>query len=118
MFERKGLFLIDPAAATEEQLMEIAMEAGADDISREGDKLQLTCDPDNYSALTEALSAAQIPVETREVTRIPSNTVELDKEQARGVLKLLETLDDHDDVQNVSANFDLPEEALAELSEG
>ena len=115
MFERKGLILIAEDQADEEQLMEIALEAGADDVKNQGDKFELTCEVDVYSDLSAALEAAEIACESSQVTRIPSNTVDLDVDSARKVLKLLETLDDHDDVQNVSANFNIPEEAVAEL---
>ena len=117
LFDRKGLFVIDAADAEEDAVMEVALEAGADDVKQEGDKLQVTCEPDVYGQVGESLETAEIKVQVKEITRIPSNTVDLDVDSAKQVLKLLEALDDHDDVQNVSANFNIPEEALAELSE-
>ena len=81
----------------------------------EGDNFEITCDPEIYSAVSEALEQAKIEVQAKEITRIPQNTVELEADDARKVLKLLETLDDHDDVQNVSANFDVSDEVLAEI---
>jgi len=117
MFERKGLFLISADAASEERLMEIALEAGGDDVKRDGDKFELTCEVDAYSNLSTALEEAGIEVEAKQLTRIPSNTVDLDVEAARTILKLMETLDDHDDVENVSANFNIPDDAMSELSE-
>ena len=116
MFERKGLFVIDADQADEEQVMEIALEAGADDVKSEGGKIEVTCDPDVYGDVDEAIQAAGIKVAAKEITRIPNNTVDLDVDAARKVLKLLEALDDHDDVQNVSANFNIPDEAMAELA--
>ena len=117
LFERKGLFLIPAENVAEDSLMEIVLEAGADDLKRDGDSFEVLCEPDTFSAVSEALDNASIEVQGKQVTRIPSNTVDLDLEGARKVLKLVELLDDHDDVQNVSANFNLPEEALAELDQ-
>jgi YebC/PmpR family DNA-binding regulatory protein len=115
MFDRKGLFIVSAAKASEEQLMELALEVGADDVKRDGDSFEITCPPEAYSDVSEALDKAGIEVESREVTRIPSNTVDLDEETARKVLKLVDQLDDHDDVQNVSANFNIPDEVMAGL---
>lgn len=118
MFERKGLFVFAADQVDEENLMEAALEAGADDVKQEGDKLEVVCDPEAYSALSEALEKAELAPEVKEITRIPNNTVDLDATVARKVLKLVESLDDHDDVQNVSANFNIPDEVMAELEEG
>jgi len=117
MFERKGMFVFAADQVDEENLMEVALEAGADDVRQEGDKLEVTCDPDAYSAVSEALENAELTPEAKEITRIPNNTVDLSAEDARKVLKLVESLDDHDDVQNVSANFNIPDEVMAELGE-
>lgn len=115
MFDRKGLFVFDASSIDEERLMEIAMEAGVDDIRHEGDKLELICDPEVYSQVDEVLLNAEVTPEAKEITRIPQNTVSLEVDDARKVLKLVEALDDHDDVQNVSANFDISDEVMAEL---
>jgi len=115
MFDRKALFLIAADKATEEQLMEVALEAGADDVKLSGDTFELTCAPELYSDVLAALEKASIEPDSNELTRIPKDTIELDVDTGRKVLKLMETLDDHDDMQNVSANFDIPEEAMAEL---
>jgi len=115
LFERKGLFIFSADIATEEQLMEIGLEAGAEDIRHTGDKFEVLCDPEIFTEVSEAFDAANVPSETKEITRVPNNTVDLDVAAARKVLKLLEALDDHDDVQNVSANFNISDEALAEL---
>ena len=116
MFERKGLFSVDASKVSEDRLMEVALEAGADDVRREGNSFSILCDPDAYTTVADALEAAGLPVDNKQITRIPNNTVDLDVETARTVLKLVEALDDHDDVQNVSANFNIPEEAMAELA--
>ncbi|HEX5102841.1 MAG TPA: YebC/PmpR family DNA-binding transcriptional regulator, partial [Pirellulaceae bacterium] len=116
MFERKGLLLVPAAKTTEEQLMEVALEAGAEDLKREGDMFQIVCSPEAFTAVSDALTAAGIEPASKQLTRIPSNIVEVaDVETARTVLALMEALDDHDDVQNVSANFSIPESALAAL---
>ena len=118
LFERKGLFLFRTAQVSEEKLMEVTLEAGAEDVRRDGDRFAVLCDPDVYSQVADALQAASLEPETKEVTRVPTNTVDLDVDTARKVLKLMESLDDHDDVQNVSANFNIPDEAMAELAKG
>jgi len=117
LFERKGLLVFAADATDEEKLMEVALESGAEDVRAEGDKIEVLCDPDVYTGVVDALAAAKLTAESKEVTRIPNNTVDLDADAARKVFKLLEALDDHDDVQNVSANFSVDDAALAELAE-
>ena len=112
MFERKGLFLIAAEGVNEERLMELALDAGADDVKRVDDKFEVTCDPAIFQQVADALASGGIATEVSEINRIPSSTVDLDAETGRKVLKLLEKLDDHDDVQNVAANFNIPEEAM------
>ncbi len=115
MFDRKGLFQI-PADQTDElALMELALEAGADDVRRSGNSFEVICDPDAFNAVTDALEAAGLKTELRQLTRIPKDTVDLDAAIAKAVLKLMDSLDDHDDVQNVAANFNIPEDALAAI---
>ena len=116
LFERKGLVVVPADATDEESLMELALEAGADDVINQGDKCEITCDPDAYADLLEALERAEIEASVKEITRIPNSTVDLDPNVGRKVLKLLEALDDHDDVQNVSANCNLSEEVMAEIA--
>lgn len=115
LFERKGLFLVDADKTDEEQLMEVALEAGAEDIKRQDAVFEILCDPEVYSDVAEAIDQAKIPLRGKELTRAPSNTVDLDSDTARKVLRMVEALDDHDDVQNVSANFNLPDEVLQEM---
>ncbi len=118
MFDRKGLFMIGAAGTGEDALMELALEAGADDVRHEGDQFEVTCDPSAYSTVGDALEAAGLAVEMKQITNIPKSTVDLDAETARKVLKLMESLDDHDDVQSVSANFNIPDETMAEIEQG
>lgn len=115
MFERKGLFVVPVANTTEEQLMEVALEAGADDVKEAGDSFEVTCDPENYASVGDALEKAEIAINAKMVTRIPMTTVDLQLEDARKVIKLLEALDDHDDVQNVSSNFSVSDEVMAAM---
>ncbi len=118
MFERKGLIQIAEKHATEEQLMEVALEAGAEDVRSVGDLFEVVTPPDAFQSVVDALEAGRIPTESAELTRIAANTVELDGDNARAVLKLIEALEDNDDVQNVNANFNIPDELMAELSAG
>ena len=112
LFERKGLILIDEGC-DEEQVTEIAMEHGAEDIERTDDgKLQVTSAPEAHQALSEALIAADLPILVNEVTQLPQTTVDVDGSVARQAIKLLEALDEHDDVQNVSTNLNITAEAL------
>jgi YebC/PmpR family DNA-binding regulatory protein len=117
MFQRKGLFVVPADKLDEDSLLELALDAGADDVKREGENYEVICDPDVYTSVDEAFEAAELQVEVKQVTRLPDTTVDLDTDSARKVLKLLEMLDDHDDVQNVSTNLNITEEALAEMSE-
>jgi len=119
MFERKGLILISASKVDEENLMEIVLEAGADDLKREGDAFQVTCLPEAFNAVSDALAKAGIEPDSKQLTRVPSNTVEIgDVETAKTVLALMDALDDHDDVQSVAANFTIPDEALAAIGAG
>lgn len=115
MFARKGLFVVSAGKITEENLMDLALEAGADDVKASGDSLEVTCDPTVFQGVLEALNKAGLSPSPAEISRIPINYVDLDVETGRKVLKLVDELDDHDDVQSVSANFNIPDEAMAEL---
>ena len=117
MFERKGLFVFAADQVDEDRLMEVALESGADDVRQVGNKFEVTCEPESYSQLSEALEVAKLAAEAKEITRIPTNTVDLAAGDARKVFKLMEALDDHDDVQNVSANFNISDDVLAELED-
>jgi YebC/PmpR family DNA-binding regulatory protein len=119
MFERKGVILIPADKVNEDKLMEVALEAGADDVKRAGDKFEVTCHPNSFAAVLDALTAAGIEPESKEIARVPTSTVEVDDpETARKVLNLMERLDNHDDVQSVASNFNIPDEAMAQLAGG
>jgi YebC/PmpR family DNA-binding regulatory protein len=117
LFERKGVIRLPLAACDEDRIMELALEAGADDVKRADDQWEIVCDPAAMSGVLDALKAAALEPASNEMARIPTNTVDVDDvETARKVLNLMERLDDHDDVQSVAANFSIPDAALAELS--
>jgi transcriptional/translational regulatory protein YebC/TACO1 len=103
----------------EDRLLEIALEAGADDVKSDGDKFEVISSPEVFGQVGEALRAAGIEPESNQIQRLPASTVDVDDpETARQVLKLMEALDNHDDVQNVTANFNIPEEAMAQMGAG
>ena len=116
LFQRKGLVRVPLASCTEDRLMEVALEAGADDVKHAGDRWDVICEPTSMAAVLVALQLAGMPAESNEIVRIPTNTVDVDDvDTARKVLDLMERLDDHDDVQSVSANFNIPDAAMAQL---
>lgn len=114
MFQRKGLFIVPADKITEDRLFEIASETGVDDIKLVGENFEILCDPERFTEVSDCLEAAQVECD-KQVTRIPQNTVELDLERAREILKFLEALDDHDDVQNVSSNLSMSDEVMAQI---
>jgi YebC/PmpR family DNA-binding regulatory protein len=118
MFDTKGLFLVPASAVDEEKLMEVALDAGADDVRRVEDKFEVTCDPTIYRDLSKAMADAGVTPEASTITRIAKNTVDVSvPETAQKVLKLMERLDDHDDVQTVASNFNIPNEVLKAVGE-
>jgi YebC/PmpR family DNA-binding regulatory protein len=117
LFERKGVVRVPQAACDEDRVMEIAIDAGAEDVSAADDRWEVVCEPAVMTPVIEALQAAGLTVDSNEIVRIPTTTVEVDDvETARKVLTLMERLDDHDDVQSVAANFNIPDQALSGLS--
>ena len=117
MFEKKGLFLVHIEKIDEDTLMEVTLDAGADDVRRVGDNYEVTCEPTDYQAVSHVLEEAGIKPEVSQITLIPKDTVDLDAPTARKVLRLMEHLDDHDDVQSVSSNFNIPDDVMAEIGE-
>jgi YebC/PmpR family DNA-binding regulatory protein len=117
LFQRKGLVRVPHAACDEDRIMEIAIEAGAEDVSAADDRWEVVCEPAVMTPVIDALQAAGLPVDSNEIVRIPATTVDVDDvETARKVLTLMERLDDHDDVQSVAANFNIPDQALSGLA--
>jgi YebC/PmpR family DNA-binding regulatory protein len=112
MFEMKSNIIIEGEAVTEEKLMDIALEAGAEDIRNNGDSWQVLSDPSAHQSVLDALQAANIAVSESEATAlVPKNTVNLEGKDANGMMKLFDALDDHDDVQNVYGNFEISDDA-------
>ena len=118
MFDRKGVAVISADKIDEDRLMELALEAGADDVRQDGDQFEVVAEPDAFGAVCAALEAAGIETDSTRLTRIPKDTVDVMGDDARRVLKLMEALDEHDDVQSVSSNFNIPDEAMAEIEAG
>src|ERR1700761_5410523 len=113
MFTKKGVIVVAKDAASEDKLTEIVLESGAEDLNDEGENWEVLCDPKDFEAVTEALKTAKITPEHAEVTKIASTYTKLEGSQANAMVRLLETLEDLDDTQNVSSNFDFDEAAVA-----
>jgi YebC/PmpR family DNA-binding regulatory protein len=117
MFEKRGQFTLAAGAVEEDRLLEIVLEAGADDLGRDGDTFEVTCSPSALNAVREALEKAGVPTLTSGVVMAPQNVVHVDGKRVHQCLKLLESLEDHDDVQHVYANLEFDEADLeAEVS--
>lgn len=116
MFEKKSVFQIDRSKSDEETLMDLAMEAGADDMRVESEYFEILASPTEFETVRSALDAAGIETTLAEITYLPKNTVELDAEKAKKVLQLLEDFEDQDDVQNAYANFDIPDDVMEQLA--
>jgi YebC/PmpR family DNA-binding regulatory protein len=115
LFSRRGVIIVKEDAADEEALMDLAIDAGAEDVTHDGEVYEIQTAPEDLLDVKAALDKAEIPVESAEITMLPGTTVPVSGEEARKVMTLIDELDDHDDVQNVYANFDIPEEELAAL---
>jgi YebC/PmpR family DNA-binding regulatory protein len=115
-FERRGSIVVDGARYDEDTVMTAAIEAGADDVVQDGDEFEVLTQPVDFAAVRDALKAAGIDLEAAELTMVPKNTVKLDEGDARKTMKIMDALEDSDDVQEVYANFDIPEEILEALA--
>jgi len=116
MFHKRGVLAVDKQGVDEDRLMEIALEAGADDVAEDGGAYQITTPPDAFEAVKGALEKAKITVATGAVSMVPQNTLSLTGGPAENTLKLLDELEDHDDVQEVASNIDISQEELERLS--
>lgn len=116
MFERKSQILIEGEKTTEDQLMEIAAEAGADDIRNDGESWEVLSEPSSHDAVLAAIQKAGIPTTEATISMVPKNLIKLEGSQAKGMLKLADVLEEHDDVQNVYSNFDIDESELESMS--
>ena len=117
MFSKKGFITVNTAETGEEQLLEIALAKGADDMKTTGDVYEITCDPGAYEQLKEALKEREIATEVAEISMVPQSTVQINDEAvAKKIISLMEAFEDHDDVQNTYANFDIPDEIVSRIS--
>lgn len=116
-FQRRGLITIDKSAASEDKLFSIAIEAGAEDFKAEVDSYEITTAPENFEAVKNTIQKNNIKINLAEVTSLPTSTIKItDEETARKILELVETLEEHDDVQHVYANFDIPDEIIQQVA--
>lgn len=115
LFHKKGFFSISAEGVDEESIFSLVLEAGAEDFKSEGDLFEIYTDPSDFEAVKKVLSENNIPIIMGEVTELPASEIPVNGEEARKVLGLLNALEEHDDVQNVYSNCDIPEEVLNEL---
>ena len=111
MFERKSQVVIEKEKATEDQLMELALDAGADDVRDMGDSWEVISAPESHATVIEAIHKAGIPTVSAEIAMLPKNLMTVDSKHVAGMLRMLDVLEDHDDVQSVFSNFDYDEDA-------
>ncbi len=117
IFSKKGLIVVEKDKVDEEALMEVALEAGADDLQEQESEWEVVTSPENFNQVKQALESQGIPIMSAEITMVPQNTVKIEDEQkAAQLMKLMESLEDNDDVQNVYANFDIPEKILEKVA--
>lgn len=117
MFTKKGVIAVNTANADEEQLLEIALNAGAEDMRNTGEVFEITCDPAAYEQLKATLNEKQIAIEMAEISMVPQSTIPIsDENTAKKIISLMEAFEDHDDVQNTYSNFDIPADVMARVS--
>ncbi|QYO65370.1 YebC/PmpR family DNA-binding transcriptional regulator [Leptolyngbya sp. 7M] len=112
MFDKKGYIVVDKAAQSEEELFELAIEAGADDMQDDGDVFEIFTAPENFETVNDAIKAAGIEPQAAEISMVPQNYIKLEGTDAKQMMKLYDALDDNDDVQKVWANFDIDESEM------
>jgi YebC/PmpR family DNA-binding regulatory protein len=113
-FKRKGVFAVDAAGVDEDTLLGTALETGAEDVKRAGDVFEITCEPTSFAQVQQALEAAGVKLASSELRQVPDVLVDVDSEVGRKVLRLIEAIDDHDDVQNVYCDVNITEEMFQE----
>jgi YebC/PmpR family DNA-binding regulatory protein len=117
MFDKRGVIVIDAEGIDEEELMDLAIEAGAEDVVEDETTFQILTAPEDFSEVVESLEKSGVKSVEASISMVPKNTVEVTEEKpARALIKLLDNLEDHDDVQKVHANFDIPDEIMEKLS--
>jgi len=112
MFERRGFMTVPADATDEDRLLELLLDLGVDDIRQEEDAFEIVCDPEDLEAVKGVLERAKIPLTSAEISMLPQSTVKVEGVQAEALLKMMEDLEDHDDVQKVYSNFDIDEELM------
>jgi len=117
MFEMKGIIVLESDGVDEDRILEVALEGGAEDVRSEAGVVEVLCAPENFESARQGLEEAGMKFQLAEVSLYPSSTVKLDRGDAIKVLKLVNELDDNDDVQRVSANFDIPDEVLKSIED-
>ncbi len=115
MFNKKGYFLIEKTKIDEDTLMDIVLDAGAEDLKVDESNFEVTCNIRDFDKVRQALKEKSIEPQVAELTMVPTSTIKVTGERAKQVLGLVESLEDHDDVQNVYANFDIPDEVLEQV---
>lgn len=115
LFEKKGLITIKKSAASEDEVLSKAIDAGAEDMKVTSDEYEITVAPEEFTKVRQALEAAGYPLSSADITLVPKSTVPVAGKDAQRILRLLEALEDHDDVQHVYANFDIPDEVLEQV---
>lgn len=113
LFENKGFFTIPVEVASEDAMIELGLEVGADNVELAGDVYEITCDPKDFDKVKKALAEKKINPKTAEITQIPKTYITVDEATGRKLLELISALEDQEDVQNVYANFDLPQELIS-----
>jgi len=116
IFDKKGLIVVEKDQVDEEKLLELALEAGAEDVSEDESEFEVITDPSDFETVKEAIDNAGIPYTLAEISMIPKNTVKLEGKKAQQMVNLMSGLEDNDDVSNVYANFDIPDEVMEALS--
>ncbi|MCJ7679587.1 MAG: YebC/PmpR family DNA-binding transcriptional regulator [Candidatus Aminicenantes bacterium] len=117
MFSRQGYIVVEQTKASEDRLLDIVLEAGAEDLKEDGSNFEIITPPDSLQDVVEALEKNDIEISSQNVAYLPQNYIQVEGKQAHQVLRLMEVLEDHDDVQNVWSNFDIDEEEIANYSE-
>jgi transcriptional/translational regulatory protein YebC/TACO1 len=112
MFDKKGMITVDKVRIEEDRLISLALEGGAEDVREEDSLFEIITQPENFETVREALERAKVPMTSAQVTMVPKSTVTLVGDKAEQTLQLTEELEDHDDVQTVAANFDIPNELV------
>ena len=118
MFEQKGLITVKTESKDEDALMELAIDAGADDMQTVDGYYEITTAVENFESVRTTLEESSITIETSEVTRIPANMVAVDEKKGKALLKLMDILDDHEDIQKAYSNFDIPDDVMTTILEG